>query len=188
MEMMKSEKLRLVVAVYYPTFIRDFNWKCQHYLTLSMAIPFLLVLASYLLNPRGYETRRYCWMSIEGGIQYSFIIPVLVLITTNTLLMLWVLKRYFERKPMTHRIHLVQIRPSLRASITLLPFFSLNWFLSVLSLETLQTTPFELIFAITNCLHSFMVFYFHCYQRYNFASIISIFSFNIIFKHFQLSG
>ena len=36
----------------------DFNWKCQHYLTLSMAIPFLLVLASYLLNPRGYETRR----------------------------------------------------------------------------------------------------------------------------------
>ncbi|KAH9415992.1 hypothetical protein DERP_000487, partial [Dermatophagoides pteronyssinus] len=115
----------------------------------------------------GYETKRYCWMSIEGGIQYSFIMPVLLLISFNTCLILLVLKRYFERKPLSHCSQIHQIRPSIRACIILLPFFCLNWFLGVLSLETLRTTPFELIFALTNGSHSFLTFYFHCYQRYN---------------------
>lgn len=34
------------------------TWKCQHYLGLSMGLPFILVLLSYLLNSKGYETRR----------------------------------------------------------------------------------------------------------------------------------
>ncbi|KAH9408042.1 hypothetical protein TYRP_011696 [Tyrophagus putrescentiae] len=89
------------------------TWKCIHFIAFSMGLPFLLVLFSYLLNSKGYETRRYCWMSIEGGIQYSFIIPVLGLIST------------------------------------------------------MSTSPFELIFALSNCLHAFLVFYYHCYQRYN---------------------
>ena len=34
------------------------SWKCIHYLILSMGLPFVLVLLSYLLNSKGYETRR----------------------------------------------------------------------------------------------------------------------------------
>ena len=33
-------------------------WKCTHYLSLSLGLPFALVLISYLLNPKGYETKR----------------------------------------------------------------------------------------------------------------------------------
>lgn len=129
------------------------------------------------------------------------LLHLIFIFQTNTLLMLLVLKRYFERKPLLvkaatanstaannqhqqqqnqqhqhhhPRYHLNSIRPSLRASIILLPFFSFNWFLSVLSLETLSTSPFELIFAFTNCLHAFLVFYYHCYQRYS-VSLIHLF-------------
>jgi hypothetical protein len=35
---------------------------------------------SYVANPDGYETRHYCWMSIEKGMVVSFIVPVFLLI------------------------------------------------------------------------------------------------------------
>src|SRR5699024_1973070 len=34
------------------------TWKCIHFIAFSMGLPFLLVLLSYLLNSKGYETRR----------------------------------------------------------------------------------------------------------------------------------
>lgn len=34
------------------------TWKCIHFIAFSMGLPFLLVLFSYLLNSKGYETRR----------------------------------------------------------------------------------------------------------------------------------
>jgi len=40
------------------TYCGGCTWRCQHYLGLAMGLPFFLVLLSYLLNPRGYETRR----------------------------------------------------------------------------------------------------------------------------------
>ncbi len=40
---------------------------------------------SYLINPDGYETRHYCWMSIEKGMVISFIVPVFLLIAVSNL-------------------------------------------------------------------------------------------------------
>ena len=110
---------------------------------------------------------------------------IIIIIKLNTCLILLVLKRYFERKPLSHRSQIHQIRPSIRACIILLPFFCLNWFLGVLSLETLRTTPFELIFALTNGSHSFLAFYFHCYQRYNVSIIFHTHTHTQIQTHLQ---
>lgn len=54
---------------------------------------------------------------------------------------------------------------SLRAGVTLLPFFAVNWFLSVLAIEDTPTTAaFQSIFAISNVVFSFLVFLFLCHQ------------------------
>lgn len=81
--------------------------------------------------------------------------------------MLLVLKRFFENKRSTHKVEIEKTQPALRAGVTLLPLFAVNWFLSVLALEDTATTAFQAIFAVTNLVQSFLVFLFHCYQRYN---------------------
>ncbi|RWS10220.1 hypothetical protein B4U79_13257 [Dinothrombium tinctorium] len=124
------------------------QWSSKHFALVSWIVPALIVASSYFLNPVGYEYRRYCWMSIEGGMMYSFIVPVSLLIMTNTVVMLLVLKRFFANKPIIHKIEIERTQPSLRSGVTLLPFFAVNWFLSVLALEDKATTLFQYIFAI----------------------------------------
>lgn len=34
------------------------GWRCEHFLAFSLGVPFVLVLVSYLLSPKGYETRK----------------------------------------------------------------------------------------------------------------------------------
>jgi hypothetical protein len=34
----------------------------------------------YVLNPHGYETHHYCWMSVERGMLLSYMAPVASLI------------------------------------------------------------------------------------------------------------
>lgn len=34
------------------------SWRCKHFLCFSLGLSFILVLLSYLFNPRGYETKR----------------------------------------------------------------------------------------------------------------------------------
>ena len=80
--------------------------------------------------------------------------------------MLLVLKRFFETKPLAHKLEIEKTQPALRAGVTLLPFFAVNWFLSVMALEDTITTAFQCIFAATNLVQCYLVFLFHCYQRY----------------------
>ncbi|CAG2104217.1 unnamed protein product [Medioppia subpectinata] len=156
------------------TILFSHQWGCKQFFFFATALPALSVLVSYYLNPEGYETKRYCWMSIEGGMQYSFIVPVSVLILTNTVIMLLVLKRFFETKPLTHKTEIDKTQPALRAGVTLLPFFAVNWFLSVLALEDTVTTSFQCIFALSNTTLSYLVFLFHCYQRYDLHEYIKV--------------
>lgn len=80
--------------------------------------------------------------------------------------MLLVLKRFFETKPLAHKLEIEKTQPALRAGVTLLPFFAVNWFLSVMALEDTITTAFQCIFAATNLVQCYLVFLFHCCQRY----------------------
>lgn len=43
---------------------------------------------SYMVHPRGYEFRRYCWLSIQKGMLVSYLVPVAFLITVRNLYLL----------------------------------------------------------------------------------------------------
>jgi hypothetical protein len=36
-----------------------------------------------MVHPRGYEFRRYCWLSIQKGMLVSYLVPVAFLITVS---------------------------------------------------------------------------------------------------------
>src|SRR5271163_1087371 len=48
----------------------------------------------------------------------------------------------------------------MRACVTFLPFFSVNWFLSVLAFEDTATTIFQYIYAIANTILGILIFMF----------------------------
>lgn len=79
--------------------------------------------------------------------------------------MLLILKRFFAYKPITHKIEIERVEPALRSGVSLLPFFAVNWFLSVLALEDTATDIFQYLFAFCNLIQHLLVFLFHCYQR-----------------------
>ncbi|GLH11819.1 Brain-specific angiogenesis inhibitor 1 [Gryllus bimaculatus] len=43
-----------------------------------------LLVACYGADPHCYETRRFCWVSVERGMLLSFLLPVGALIVANT--------------------------------------------------------------------------------------------------------
>lgn len=134
----------------------------RSYFLLSWTVPIALVTISFTINPRGYETRRYCWLSIQRGMLISFIVPMSLLILINTVFMILVLKTFFQQRPVTHMSEIEKTRVSLRAGVTLLPFFAVNWFFGVLALEDTSTTIFQYAFAFTNSLQGILIFIFYC--------------------------
>uniref|UniRef100_T1KTJ5 G-protein coupled receptors family 2 profile 2 domain-containing protein n=1 Tax=Tetranychus urticae TaxID=32264 RepID=T1KTJ5_TETUR len=88
-----------------------------------------------------------------------------VTIFSNTVTMLLILKRFFAYKPITHKIEIERVEPSLRSGVSLLPFFAVNWFLSVLALEDTATNIFQYLFSFCNLIQHLLIFLFHCYQR-----------------------
>ncbi|XP_029850961.2 adhesion G-protein coupled receptor D1 [Ixodes scapularis] len=136
--------------------------RTRDYCLLSWALPGALVVLSFVVNPRGYEIRRYCWLSIQRGMLLSFIVPISILIVVNTTLMVLVLRCFFAQRPVTHKTDIDKIRCSLRAGVVLLPLLAVNWFFGVLSLENTSTAIFEGVFACTNSLLGIFIFVFYC--------------------------
>ncbi|KAK8760269.1 hypothetical protein V5799_028464, partial [Amblyomma americanum] len=136
--------------------------RTRFYCALSWALPGLVVLLSVLVNPRGYEARRYCWLSIQRGMLLSFIVPISILIVANTTLMVLVLRNFFAQKPTTHKNDIDKIRCALRAGVVLLPLLAVDWFFGVLALESTATSFFEGVFAATNSLLGILLFTFFC--------------------------
>ncbi|XP_023224310.1 uncharacterized protein LOC111625408 [Centruroides sculpturatus] len=117
---------------------------------ISWTCPLFIVIISFVVNPRGYETSRYCWLSIHRGMVLSFVVPVTFLIMINTVIMVMSLKTFFDQRPVIHKSEIDKMRISLRTSVTLLPFVAINWFFGVLSLEATYTNVFQYTYSLTN--------------------------------------
>jgi len=111
----------------------------------------------YTLNPHGYETEHYCWMSVARGMLLSYMIPVASLILANTTLSVLGL-RLLSRCDGSHKLHLLEnsntsedaLRKSFRMAAMLLPMFAVIWFLGVLALENPSSLIFPVLFAAAN--------------------------------------
>ncbi|KAJ4436064.1 hypothetical protein ANN_18691, partial [Periplaneta americana] len=124
---------------------------------LAWFLPAIFVLMCYALNPKGYETHRYCWMSVVRGMLLSYMAPVASLIVVNTILSVLGL-RQLSRCDSIHKFCLMvhgsnceeDLRKSLRLAAMLLPFFATVWFLGVLALENPTTLAIHVVFAAAN--------------------------------------
>ncbi|XP_055934347.1 adhesion G-protein coupled receptor D1-like [Argiope bruennichi] len=145
----------------------EYTGRPRDYCAVCWIAPGIMLIVAFVLNPHGYETTMYCWMSIQRGILWSFVFPVTGLIMINTIVMILALKTFNEQMSVTHRTEICKTRNSLRAGITLLPFFATNWFFGILAVEDSFNTGLQAIFFFTNAMQGILTFVFFCLMDTN---------------------
>ncbi|KAK9885777.1 hypothetical protein WA026_013647 [Henosepilachna vigintioctopunctata] len=63
----------------YKLFCKNENVKRKYFYLCGYGIPLLLSLGSFLLAPQSYETRKFCFMSIQRGMILNYMVPVFCL-------------------------------------------------------------------------------------------------------------
>lgn len=145
----------------------EYVGRIRDYCVFCWMLPTLLLIVSFVLNPNGYETKQFCWLNVQRGILWSFVVPVTALILVNTIVMILALKTFNEQMSVTHRVEICKTRNSMRAGITLLPFFAINWFFGILAVEDPENMSLQVIFAFTNSMQGILTFVFFCVMDNN---------------------
>ncbi|XP_042216691.1 adhesion G protein-coupled receptor B1-like [Homarus americanus] len=131
------------------------------YCTASWGASLGLVVVSYVVNPNGYETRRYCWMSVERGMLVSFIVPVCTLILVNAGVCVAAQKVLLDmRDGIKHEV-MTRHKRDLRGAVSLLPLEGVSWFLAVVALEDDQSLALDCAAALVSACLGWLVLYFH---------------------------
>ncbi|XP_050734701.1 uncharacterized protein LOC127007598 [Eriocheir sinensis] len=131
------------------------------YCVLAWGASLGLVVISYVVNPEGYETRRYCWMSVERGMLVSFIVPVCSLILLNAGLCLAAQKLLLDMREGVKHDVMAGHKRNLRGAVCLLPLEGVSWFLCVVALEDHQSLALDCAAALVSASLGWLVLYFH---------------------------
>lgn len=148
--------VRLLVALHHRRPIHT-----AVYCTASWGASLGLVVVSYVVNPEGYETRRYCWMSVERGMLVSFIVPVCTLILVNAGVCVAAQKVLLDMRDGVKHEVMTQHKRDLRGAVSLLPLEGISWFLAVVALEDHQSLALDCAAALVSACLGWLVLYFH---------------------------
>ncbi|XP_062598125.1 LOW QUALITY PROTEIN: adhesion G protein-coupled receptor L3-like, partial [Saccostrea cucullata] len=171
-----------ITVTFYAMYVAN-NFKSksrvQWFLLGSWGIP--LVIAAITLGAfwgNGYHLKHYCWLSMESGSLFLFIVPVCVIAVMNIMIMVSLkirllcassamIKSSNDRKSDLGLRKLSYIsmlcstdRSSLRSLGTLLPVLGVTWIFGVLAVNE-SAEIFQYIFIIANSLQGFCIFISH---------------------------
>ncbi|XP_054717665.1 adhesion G protein-coupled receptor B2-like [Uloborus diversus] len=145
----------------------EYAGRIRDYCAACWILPLLWLVVSSIANSRGYETKQFCWLNVQKGIVWSFVVPVTGLILVNTVVMILALKTFSEQMSVTHRNEIYKTRTSIRAGITLLPFLAINWFFGILAVEDSGNIALQTVFFFTNAMQGIMTLIFFCVMDNN---------------------
>ncbi|XP_060940383.1 adhesion G protein-coupled receptor E5 isoform X1 [Limanda limanda] len=152
---------RMVVLVFNAT-IRPL------YLFLAgYGMPLLIVIISAIIRPKGYGTDKFCWLSLEDGLIWSFVGPVCFIIVINVfffIITVWKLAHKFTSlNPELSKLN--KIKAFTVTAIAQMCILGLMWVFGTLLFQegTVHTrTVSAYIFTILNSLQGALIFILHC--------------------------
>ncbi|CAM1301751.1 Uncharacterised protein g3060 [Pycnogonum litorale] len=145
----------------------------RYYCILAWLFPVTLIIMCYSLNAEGYETKRYCWMSIKRGMLLSYIVPIALLLAINTAMVLLAMRTFLERRPMMQKSDIDAYRRCIRGAVVMLPMVAVNWFMGVLCLEDISSSIMDYVFTFTNSLQGLLIYSFFASRNVESYSMFS---------------
>ncbi|XP_061181184.1 adhesion G protein-coupled receptor B1-like [Saccostrea echinata] len=107
-----------------------------------------------------YHTKNYCWLSMESGSLYLFIVPVCVIAVIDILIIVSLMRVLFATSTMIKSPLHKKAASGLRSLGTLVPVLGVTWIFGVLAVNE-SAEVFQFIFIITNSLQGLFIFVSH---------------------------
>ncbi|XP_072026443.1 adhesion G protein-coupled receptor B3-like [Amphiura filiformis] len=135
------------------------------YYGVGWGIPIVIVGTSLAIRPQGYGTENYCWLTLDDGLIWAFVGPMLAIIAINCMIMILVIriivKSASHMPGQDEKDKMKQMRAGVKGIAILTPILGLAWLFGILAINE-NILFFEYLFNIFNCLQGFFIFIFHC--------------------------
>ncbi|XP_052221848.1 adhesion G protein-coupled receptor L3-like isoform X1 [Dreissena polymorpha] len=157
--LMLAEGIDIAIMVVYV-----FNTKSRlKPLLISAWVAPAVIVAISLLSTQvnGYGSERFCWLSLERGLIWAFVAPALLIILTNTMCLVLVMRNMFQMKAMESKTSTEKIKTSLRSLCVLVPLMGVSWILGIFYVNK-SAAVMQYLFALFNGLQGLFIFIFHC--------------------------
>ncbi|XP_052697868.1 adhesion G protein-coupled receptor B1-like isoform X2 [Crassostrea angulata] len=153
-----------ITVTYYAMYVAN-NFKSksrvQWFLLAIWGVPFLITTTTLgAFWGEGYHLESYCWLSIESGSLYMFIIPVCLICVLNILIIVSLVRVLCASSAMMKSSLQKKATSGLRSLGTLLPVLGVTWLFGILAVNE-NADVFQYIFVIANSLQGFFIFVSH---------------------------
>ncbi|XP_053196836.1 adhesion G protein-coupled receptor E5 [Scomber japonicus] len=125
--------------------------------------PLVIVIISAIIRPKSYGNEKYCWLSLEDGLIWSFFGPVCVIIFANVfffIITVWKLAQKFTSLN-PDLCELNKIKAFTVTAIAQMCILGLMWVFGAFLFEE-GTIVAAYIFTILNSLQGALIFIMHC--------------------------
>ncbi|XP_069783227.1 adhesion G protein-coupled receptor E1-like isoform X5 [Narcine bancroftii] len=130
---------------------------------VAYGIPALIVIVSAAVYPQGYGTREHCWLAMEKGFKWSFLVPLCAICLVNIVfltLTIWKLIQKFNSIS-PDLPFLQKIRRFIVTAIAQLTVLGCAWIFGVFHFQK-RTIALAYIFTILNSFQGTFIFILHC--------------------------
>ncbi|XP_063305295.1 adhesion G protein-coupled receptor E5 isoform X2 [Pelobates fuscus] len=137
--------------------------KKKHLLMVGYGVPAFIVIISAAVFPKGYGTKKHCWLSNERGFIWSFMGPICVIIMVNCGMFILTVWKLADKMASINpdQGKLKRIRSLTATSVAQLCVLGCCWVFGFLMFGA-ATSVFAYIFSILNCLQGVQIFLLHC--------------------------
>ncbi|XP_073251652.1 adhesion G-protein coupled receptor D1-like [Porites lutea] len=152
--------LYLMVVKVFNTVMR---WRLFY--GVAWGVSLLIVVLSIVIASiqdggiESYVHDHFCWVSFKNNLIWTFVAPVLLVCTINSVLLARVVHEIL-RMQADKTSHLERVRQGVKACVVLFPLLGLTWVFGVLSV-TDAGLVFQYIFTIFNSLQGLFIFILH---------------------------
>uniref|UniRef100_A0A3Q3QH83 Adhesion G protein-coupled receptor B1b n=1 Tax=Monopterus albus TaxID=43700 RepID=A0A3Q3QH83_MONAL len=138
----------------------------KRFLCLGWGLPALVVAVSVgFTKAKGYGNVNYCWLSLEGGLLYSFVGPAAAVVLVNMVIGILVFNKLVSKDGITDVKLKERAGASLWSSCVVLPLLALTWMSAVLAITDRRSALFQILFAVFDSLEGFIIVMVHCILR-----------------------
>ncbi|XP_058635938.1 putative adhesion G protein-coupled receptor E4P isoform X3 [Onychostoma macrolepis] len=149
---------RMVVLVFHTTL------KHLHMYLVGYGVPLVIVIISVIAFPKGYGTKRHCWLSLDRYFILSFFAPVCIIVILNGfvfIITVWKLaKKFSSLNPDFSKLN--QIRSFTVTAVAQLCVLGGTWIFGFFLFQEKGTEVMLYLFIILNTLQGALIFILHC--------------------------
>ncbi|KAL4233863.1 hypothetical protein ACF0H5_008538 [Mactra antiquata] len=122
----------------------------------AYVLAFIVTGVSLGVHFNDYIREEFCWLSVESGAVWSFIVPVILVIVSNIIIVIIVVYTMFGTASMSRKTSTEKTKIAVRNIIILTPTLGLSWIIGIFAVNE-HTIVFQYLFAILNSVQGLLI-------------------------------